>query len=176
MSQIIKPLTSTGPIPPIIPTSFVTDDGTAIPAANILNVFGGSGVTTYADPNLSNNLYVQVQNSFTDQAQTIGATTADITTVPLTVAGTYTFESRVAAWESTGPNGAGFSINGVVRSDGVTATLVGDSDGFTHQDVALNNTDVNLVVSGNNAIIRVLGEAGLTVNWGAFTVYVFRGA
>ena len=175
MSQFYQ-ATTAGSLPPSVPTSFVTDDGTAIPAGNILNVNGADGIVTSANPDGSNNLVITLQNSFVDQAQTIGATTADITTVPLTVAGTYTFESRVAAWESTGPNGAGFSINGVVRSDGATATLIGDSDGFTHQDVALNNTDVNLVVSGNNAVIRVLGEAGLTVNWGSLTVYVFRGA
>lgn len=165
-----------GNTPPAVPTSFVTDNGTAIPAANILNVLGGPGVQTSADPNLSNNLFVNLQNSFVDQAQTIGAVTADITTFPLTAAGTYTIESRLAAWESTGPNGAGFAINGVVRSNGVTATLIGDSDGFFHSDTALNDADVNIVVSGNNAIVRVTGVAGLTINWGAFTVYVFRGA
>ncbi len=51
MSQIIKPLTSSGPIPPIIPTSFVTDSGTAISALNILNVLGGSGATTSGSGN-----------------------------------------------------------------------------------------------------------------------------
>ncbi len=51
MSQIIKPLTSSGPIPPIIPTSFVTDSGTAVPAANILNVLGGTGATTSGSGN-----------------------------------------------------------------------------------------------------------------------------
>lgn len=174
MSQIIKNLAA-GPVPPSVATSYVTDDGTAIPAGNVLNVLGGSGIETYVDPNLSNNLFIQVQNSFTDQAQTIGAVTADITTIPLTVAGTYTFETRASAWEDTGPAGAGFAINGVIRSDGVTATLIGDSDGFTHQDATLNTSDVNIIASGNSAIVRVLGVAGLTINWGAFTVYVFRG-
>ena len=46
MSQIHVPLTSSGPIPPNIPTQFTTDSGIAVPAANNLNVFGGTGATT----------------------------------------------------------------------------------------------------------------------------------
>jgi len=53
MSQIYKPLTSTGPIPPNIPTQFTTDDMTvAVPALNNINVFtpgnGTDGIATSA--------------------------------------------------------------------------------------------------------------------------------
>lgn len=51
MSQICKPLTASGPIPPNIPTSFVTDSGTATPNANILNVMGGNGAQTSGSGN-----------------------------------------------------------------------------------------------------------------------------
>ncbi len=70
MSQIIKTLASGGPIPPNIPTSFVTDNGTATPALNILNVNGGTGVVTSA-PGSSNQIVITVQNDgFTWSEQT----------------------------------------------------------------------------------------------------------
>jgi hypothetical protein len=50
MSQVIKSLAS-GPVPPTVATSYVTNSGTATPSANILNVIGGAGATTTGSGN-----------------------------------------------------------------------------------------------------------------------------
>lgn len=178
MSQFFINSSSSAP-PPTVPTSFVTDNGTAIPAANVLNVngdvVGGSGIVTSANPNLSNNLLIAIKNSNTATTQTVGAVTADIITIPLsTTPTTYVFEARVAAFEPTTPASAGFSLFCTIRSGAVSATLITDTDKINHRESALNLCDANFVVSSDNAILRVTGVAGLTIDWAAFSVYVSR--
>jgi len=59
MSQFYQGVVS-GSLPPSVPTSFVTDSGTVIPAGNIVNVTGGPGVEVIADPNGSNNMVINI--------------------------------------------------------------------------------------------------------------------
>ncbi len=167
-----------GTIPPVGEVAVETDDGTIISVGQAFKLNGGSGIVVSAEPNGSVNGIISLQNSFTDVGSTVGATDLDITTIPLPAEGTYTIEVRIAGYKTaggTGNSGAGLSINGCVVSDGVTATLISDEDGFGHISSELNGVDANIIASGNNAIIRLTGVAGFSINWGAFSVYVFRG-
>lgn len=183
MSQIYVPLTSSGPIPPNIATSYVTDDGTAIPALNVLNVLGGSGIETSADPNLSNNVFITLQNSQTDTVTTTDATPTTLTIIDASASGTYTLEARIAVHTVTGPAGAGYSIFGSAISNGLAVTIIDDTDKINHNDASLAGAtlgvdaiDVNFITSGTNIIIQVTGLAATTIKWAGFSVYVFIGA
>lgn len=104
-------------------------------------------------------------SSASGTATTVGATTADLITVPLSATpGTYQFEARAKAYEATGPSGAGYNIYATFTTNGTTATLVGDQPIF-NDDPALADSDAYFVASGNNAVLQVLGVTGLTIAW-----------
>lgn len=164
MSQIYKSATGSTPS---IPTSFVTDDGTAIPAANILNVLGGTGIDTYANPDLSDNLIIKLSNSGSTTTQTIGAVTSDVVVINLGATPSIgVFVSRVVGYDDGGANlGCGYVLTGSVKTDGAAASIVGAQDKLIFEDALFSAADANISVSGNSVQITVLGVATYTINW-----------
>lgn len=183
MSQIYKILTSGGPIPPEIPTSFVTQDGTAVPAANVLIVNGfdstennANGIITkggVVGTGTSNEVDVVITNRLQGTGSTVGAVTADLVTFSLgAIPATFVIEANYVAFESTTPAGAGYSLFGTVRTTGAVASLVGTPDKINNENTVLIPSTADIVVSGNNVILRVTGTAALTVNWAVVGYYV----
>ena len=174
MSQIFKS-SADGPTPPVVATSYVTNNGTAVPAANILNVLGSGGAVTSGS---GNTITVSLQNGQIDQIQTIDNTTATLVTIPLgIVPRTYTFDVRIAALSISGTAsglGGGFQIFTSVRTDGLVGTVIDISDIVSRVDQpALNQIGAAVSISGNNMIVQVTGQTGNTINWGSFSVYVY---
>lgn len=179
MSQIYKDR-ATGPVPPAVPTSFVTDvNSPAIPALNILNLVGGDVTTDNANgirtdgSSGSNTLTVQLTNRLQGTGSTVGAVTTDLVTFSLGASpATYVIEANFAAFESTTPAGAGYSLFGTVRTTGAAASLVGTPDKINNENTALIPSTADIVVSGNSVILRVTGTVALTVNWAVVGYYV----
>lgn len=181
MSQFYQGVTS-GALPPAVPTSFVTDDGTAIPLANVLNVNGvdsrennANGLLTRANPDLSDNLEVVITNRLQGTVTTSDATSTPLITFTPSVVGSYTIESRICAYNTTDALGAGYSLFGTARFDGVNSNLCGSADRIVNEETGMGNCTATFTVSGANILINAVGLAGKTVNWSAVSLYTFVG-
>lgn len=111
--------------------------------------------------------------SVTGSVQTIGAVNADAITFPCgSTPGTYSFDIRLASFESSNPAGGAYFIQAGVRTTGAAATVI-NQDLTNFEEGALGGANVEVVASGNNAIVRVLGANLLTINWVANATYTF---
>jgi hypothetical protein len=185
LSQIIKTLTSGGPIPSNIPTSFSTDNGTAVPAANVLIVHAddsrennNNGIIAkggVAGTGTSNEVDIIITNRIQGTVTTVGATTSAILTFTPTAIGTYAIECRVAAFNTTASLGAGYSVFGTARFDGVNSNLCGTADKITNEEGTMTSANVTMTVSGANVLINGVGYLGQSIDWASVALYTFVG-
>ena len=173
-----------GPVPPSVPTSFVTDNGTAVPAANILIVHAldstennANGIIAkggVAGTGTSNEVDLVLTNRLQGTTSTVGAVTGDVITFALgTTPGTYTFDCKISGFNASTPAGAGYTIVGSARTTGAAAVLL-TSQAIDHfEEAATVTCSASIVVSGNNVIFRVTGAAGLTISWNGVSEYIF---
>lgn len=185
MSQIYKALSSSAPLPPTIPTSFVTDvNSPAIPAANVLDVVGGFVSTNninliQTDGSSGGNiLTVQLTNIAQGFIGTSDATPTTIITFPLgATPGTFKFNGNIEAYDTTDIAGAAFEYQAAVRSTGAAGVFIGGSviyeDAF--KEAATTSADINVILAGNNLLVQVIGIAGKNIDWRAILTYRFVG-
>lgn len=182
MSQFFVGVTA-GSLPPSVATSYVTDDGTAVPSGNVLIVDGktstennSNGIITkggVVGTGTSNEVDIVLTNRFSASTSTVGAVTSDVITFPLgATPATYFLIVHVAVFNPSGPAGAGYETYTTVRTDGSAATIIDATDSITQEDASLIATTAEFVVSANNAIFRVGGVAGLTIDWVVVGTYV----
>lgn len=181
MSQIYKTGGGSGPIPPNVATSYVTDiDSPAIPAANVLNVFGRdtsanntNGIRTDGSSG-SNTLTVQLTNRVRGVVTTVDATPTFIITFPLgAVPGVYEINGSVAGFDITDTAGASYGFISGIRTTGAAAIEIGTQFTTNFEEPAMATSEIDVLVSGNNAIIQVIGVAGKTIDWDCLFTYRF---
>ena len=178
MSEIIKPVTA-GNLPPVVPTSFVTDiNSPAIPSDNILDVFGGSVTTNNVNGIQTDGssgghvLTIELTNRITGSATTTNATPTTIASFSLgATPAVFVFDIQISSFNATDVNGDGYFISGSARTDGATAVLCGTPDKIINEEVS-DSADANMIVSGNNVIIQATGIAGKTHRWKTVATYV----
>lgn len=188
MSQIFKPLTSSGPIPPIIATSYVSQSGTAVPSANILlvdaydvpeNNFNGietKGGVAGGDPpgtGATNEVDIYLTNRIVGTAQTTDAATPKIlTSFALgAIPATYLLEIRIIAYNVTDALSAGYTSTSVIRTTGGAGSEITANPGIVGEEGAMTGVTVSNFIVGNTVETVVQGLVGKTINWRALTTY-----
>lgn len=182
MSQIIKNLASGGPLPPDIATSYVLDVGTAIPAANILNVNGFSvetdtvyGLQTIASPDMSNELEIALTNRFYGTTSTIGIGTSTIMLLTLALGMgnlSYRFQAEIVGRDVGSGQTVGYTIFGSAKTNGATASIVETPYQDIDQDSPLFSSTLSIVTSGNNILFNVTGTLGFLINYRGLGTYI----
>lgn len=175
MSQIFKS-SSSGPVPPTVPTSFVTDSGTAVPAANILNVVTpGGGTQGIATSGSGNTITITLTDTtLRGTCQTINAGTATFNVnVPVpTSDSVVNIRSNMAGYAKAAGEAVGGELIGAVRNVGGVLTVIGTPDLTKNNDIALSAWSATLTTVGTNALVQVTGVAGFTINWTAIIDFV----
>lgn len=183
MSQIYKPLTSGGPIPPNIPTQFNTQNGNAVPSANILIVNGfdsiennNNGIITkggVVGTGTSNEVDVVLTNRIVITASTANATptTSNIFT-PSPSTG-LTFTVAVTGYDSTGNAITGGEIVGVATCSSLGVVLVvGTNDTFDEASPSLITADWKVITDGTQLQMEFTGVAATNISWTALFQYI----
>jgi hypothetical protein len=184
MSQAGQINSAAGPLPPSVATSYVTQNGTAVPLANVLLIDGfdstennNNGIISkggVVGTGISNEVDIVITNRIRGSVTTADNTPTTLSTFALgAVPGVYNFDIQIAGYDTTDTAGCGYFISGSVRTTGAAAVLVGTPDKIVNEEVATVGCDANLVVSGNNAVVQITGISGKTVNWKCLSQYIF---
>ncbi len=176
MSQAGIINTTTGPVPPTVPTSFVTDSGTAIPAANILNVVtpggGTQGISTSGSGSTITITLTDIIVRATCQTINAGTATFNVNIPIPTSNSSASIRANMAGYAKTAGTAIGGELIGAVRNVGGVLTVIGTPDLTRNNDVSLSAWNCTLTVSGTNALVQVTGVAGVTINWTAIIDFI----
>lgn len=181
MSQFFRNVN--GVVPPGTAIVTVTgDSGGAVgpDAAGNINLFGGSstvnndnGITTIGNPG-TNTETITLTNRATGQVTTTDATPTTIITFPLgATPGVFYARGNVVAFDITDVAGGAYDFSTGARTTGAAGTELGTEYKDVFEEAAMATADFNIIVSGNNLIVQVVGIAGKTIDWNAELTYRF---
>lgn len=184
MSQAGINNTSSGPVPPAVATSYITQNGTAVPLANVLivNAFDSvenndNGIITkggVVGTGTSNEVDIILTNRQTGQITTVDATPTTIITFALgATPGVYYISGDIVGYDITDIAGAAYNFTSGIRTTGAAGVEISTEFKDIFEEAAMSPADFNVNVSGNNMIIQIIGIAAKTIDWNCYLTYRF---
>lgn len=154
MSQAGILNTSGGPVPPIVATSYNTNSGVAVPAANVLNVFGSGSITTTG----SGNTVTTELTGLNNHSVLVGAGTPTITSLAVGTNG----QVLIGA---TGANPAFATLtspdNSITFTTGANSLALSVTGGSTSlKTLSDDNNSIVLPAAGNIQLAGHVNEQG----------------
>lgn len=181
MSQFYQGVTA-GALPPVVATSYVTQDGTAVPSGNVLIVNGvdstednSNGIITkggVVGTGTSNELDVVLTNRFSGSVTTTDETPTVICTCPSALSSAvYSYLVTTAVINLTDNTGASQTATVAFRKTGAaTAVVLNTTDFLTLEDSSFVGS---IDYSQTNVLtITVTGVAGKTMHWTTVGTYI----
>ena len=166
MSQIFKSAVGSTPT---IPTSFVTDSGTAVPAANVLNVVTpGGGTEGIKTTGSGNTITITLTDTTYEGTVTTVGTTPGVLNVniPIPTNSASSMRVNLAGYDSTNMLGIAAEVLGGVKNVAGTVTVVAAHvDSTVNGDSTLNSCSFTFVASGTNAQVQITGVSAHTIDW-----------
>lgn len=148
---------------PSVPTSFTEDVGTAVPAANNLNIVGADGIQTRGAGSTVTVGFNKGTNT------TLGISTATILTITPLDNDTTTFQILMSGYDVTSDLGIGGQIVGTIRKTAGVVTVLGTPDIVKNGDFPLNASTFTIVASGADVLVQATSNSLDTVTWTAIT-------
>ena len=174
MSQITRYGTGGSPAPEIETLTGNTGGPVGPDGAFNINILGADGVVTTGNPGTNTITITQSGDAYTIvTVQTIGAVTGDLFTLALGANNAATINALITGTVSTYAAALVGRVTGGARRAGAGAILVGSPIAEFSEDSAGAPT-IDIVVSGNNIIVQVLGVAAETWNWRGQIQYVLQ--
>jgi hypothetical protein len=154
------------------------DSGSATTAAGIMSLLT-SDTTTNNDNGITGIFGASTGTLYLTNRATATVTTADATpTTALSFSlgatpGVFFLEGNIVAYDVTDVAGGSYSFTSGMRTDGASATELGSEFKDSFEELAMQNADFNIVTSGNNVIVQVVGILAKTIHWNVYLTYRF---
>lgn len=164
---------------PSIASNYVTDDGTAIPVANTLNIIGGetsidndNGIQTAATPHGGDTVTIELTNRITAAVTTTDASDVDALIFDCgTTKATYAFSGTVVGYNTTVPGSFVTDFNFAARTDGTIVNEYAGNFSNTFIEASMSSAAVFIAQGGTDVVIQVRGIVAQDIDWSILMEY-----